>query len=66
MYATLEQMQDMEFGNGNVVTIQGVKFERLEANGVFGWAARNEDADGNMVDWDRVSEDDARNMGLIK
>ncbi len=66
MYATLEQMQDMEFGSGNVVTIQGVRFERLSNGELFGWAARNEDADGNMVDWDRVSENEAQTLGLIK
>jgi hypothetical protein len=66
MYATLEQMQNMEFGNGNVVTIQGVMFERLSSGELFGWAARNNDVDGNMIDWDHVSEEEAKTLGLIK
>jgi hypothetical protein len=65
-YATLEQMQQMEFGvTGAERTIDGVAFELLIGdNGLFGWAAKHADSDGNMVDWDRVSEDEAKQLGL--
>ncbi len=67
-YATIDQMQQMEFGvTGNVVTISGCRFELLvsQDGALFGWAALSDDANGNMVDWDRVSEDEASTLGLL-
>jgi hypothetical protein len=66
-YATLEQMQDMELGvTGETVIIRGVHFERMVGDdGLFGWAALHIDANGDAVDWDRVSEEEAHELGLL-
>jgi hypothetical protein len=66
VYATLEEMQQMEFGVTNDVrTINGVRFERLEKDGLYGWAALSDDEKGEMVSWDRVSESEAKELGLV-
>ncbi len=67
-YATLDQMQDMEFGvTGDNRLINGTHFERLihrDDPSLYGWAARYDDANGDMIDWDRVSEEEASELGL--
>lgn len=68
MYATLDQMQNMEFGvTGMIKIIDGEMFELLTGNnGLYGWAHRYNDAEGNMIDWDRVPEAEAKKLGLEK
>jgi hypothetical protein len=66
-YATLSQMQDMEFGvTGIQRRINEQLYELLQVGELYGWAAVYEDDNGNPVDWDRVSEVEARELGLIK
>jgi len=66
-YATLHQMQDMEFGvTGIQRRIDGQLYELLQDGECFGWAAVYEDDNGDPVDWDRISESEARGLGLVK
>ena len=67
-YATLEQMQQMEFGvTGITRKIEDSTFELLEGDGgLHGWAQTYLDDNGNVADWDRVPEGEARTLGLIK
>jgi hypothetical protein len=67
-YATLAQMQDMELGvTGYTRTINDCQFEMMVGDdGLYGWAALHIDVNGDAVDWDRVPEDEARELGLIK
>lgn len=60
-YATLEQMQNMEFGGvGYVVVKDGIEYEYLEdAEGeYYGWAAKHGVGQDWNGDWDRVAEED--------
>ena len=67
-YATLEQMQDMELGvTGVDRIINDCRFELMVGDdGLYGWAALHIDANGDVCDWDRVSEDEARELGLLR
>lgn len=68
-YATLEEMQGMEFGvhGSRVIKVNGVNLEveYLGNSNVGGWAAVFRDEAGNMVDWDRLDVAEAREFGLI-
>ena len=65
-YATLDQMQQMEFGvTGMTRKIGDATFERLEGDrGLYGWAQTYLDDNGYIIDWDRVSEYEACKLGL--
>ena len=66
-YATLRQMQDMEFGvTGIQRRIDEQLYELLQDGECYGWAAVYEDDNGNPVDWDRISEVEAKQLGLEK
>ncbi len=66
-YATLEQMQDMEFGcTGRYATVDGYEYEMLvDRDGEFyGWANKHIDVNGEWTgDWDRVPEEDLNMIG---
>jgi len=67
-YATHQEMKTLQFGcTGREATINGTQLEFLaDPEGEFGgWAAKHIDADGLFVDWDYVSEAEARELGLI-
>ena len=71
-YATLEQMQQMMFGcsghQRNCLDADAPHdaFELLvdDVNGLAGWARRYNDADGALLDWDRLSYAEALKVGL--
>jgi hypothetical protein len=72
-YATLQEMQDyLQLGTtGTYRTINSVEFELLDGfdydgEPIFGWIALAKDENGETVDWDRVPQDEAVELKLIK
>lgn len=64
-YATLEEMQKMEFGTHGQKVIGDDLFELVsDGSGCEGWAVIYTDDQGNMIDWDRLPEADAIKLGL--
>jgi hypothetical protein len=61
-------MQQMEFGvTGITRKIDDATFELLVGDGgLRGWAQTYLDDAGNVADWDRVPEGEARAIGLTK
>lgn len=70
-YATIDEALQMEFGvTGDTQTFAedrgACEYERLISEEAFCWACKYLDDKGEMIDWDMVPEDFARELGLIK
>lgn len=65
-YATIEEAQKMEFGvTGETRVIDGDTYEKLVDDESYAWACKYLDDNGDMVDWDYLTESWAKELGLI-